>query len=320
MSGIRVRPYSGADQAPWDAFCSDAYMATFLHTRRFLSYHGERFADLSLVLEDRDRWLGLLPAARHEELHDVVVSHPGATYGGVIHCGRLRGAAMIEAMGRIAQHYAGLGFRKFLYKPVPHIHHRSPAEDDLYALFRLGARLVRCELSSVVDIANRLKPSERRRRNLKKARAAGVEVATGERYAGQLWEVVTENLSRKHGLRPAHKLAEMLLLKNRFPDKIEFVAGLLAARVVAGVVLFASARTHHAQYTATSIDGGRFGALDAVFEFCIERARSEQMRYFSFGVSTEMEGRVLNEGLFRFKSEFGSGSVAQEFHELALTA
>jgi hypothetical protein len=41
-------------------------------------------------------------------------------------------------------------------------------------------------------------------------------------------------------------------------------------------------------------------------------------RYFDFGVSNEQEGRILNEGLYRFKTSFGAGGVAQEFYEVEL--
>jgi hypothetical protein len=41
-------------------------------------------------------------------------------------------------------------------------------------------------------------------------------------------------------------------------------------------------------------------------------------RYFDFGVSNEQEGRILNEGLYRFKTSFGAGGVAQEFYKVEL--
>ena len=39
---------------------------------------------------------------------------------------------------------------------------------------------------------------------------------------------------------------------------------------------------------------------------------------FDFGISTEAEGMILNEGLYRFKSEFGGGGVVHEFYEMRL--
>ena len=47
------------------------------------------------------------------------------------------------------------GFRAFDYKTIPHIYHRQPADEDRYALFLLGAQLIRRDMLSVVDRGNR---------------------------------------------------------------------------------------------------------------------------------------------------------------------
>jgi len=58
--------------------------------------------------------------------------------------------------------------------------------------------------------------------------------------------------------------------------------------------------------------------LDAIFDAALQEAVVAGARYFNFGVCTEEDGRVLNEGLYRFKSEFGGGGVAYEFYEMDL--
>jgi lipid II:glycine glycyltransferase (peptidoglycan interpeptide bridge formation enzyme) len=62
----------------------------------------------------------------------------------------------------------------------------------------------------------------------------------------------------------------------------------------------------------------KVSALDAVFDGAIIDANRAGVRYFDFGTSNEDEGAVLNEGLYRFKAEFGGGGVAHEFFELDL--
>jgi lipid II:glycine glycyltransferase (peptidoglycan interpeptide bridge formation enzyme) len=74
----------------------------------------------------------------------------------------------------------------------------------------------------------------------------------------------------------------------------------------------------HAQYIASNESGNQVSALDAVFGAAIEEARAGGARYFDFGTSNESAGQVLNDGLFRFKSEFGGGGVAHEYYELAI--
>lgn len=316
---IEVSAFAESDAPTWDEFCSASINGTFLHSRRFLSYHGERFADCSLLVRDSGRLAGILPAAQSPTQADTIISHPGITYGGVVHGGRLVGMKMLETLQAVADHYGRSGYRRLLYKCVPCIHARAPAQDDAYALFRLGARRVRCDLSCAIDLAGRLARSERRRRGLKRA-AAAVTTSEDPALLAPLWDVLADNLARKHDARPVHSRAELSLLRQRFPREIRLLCALIDGRVEAGVVLFNSATAWHAQYIASSERGYAVSALDMVFECAIESAAAAGARYFDFGTSNEQEGTVLNDGLYRFKSEFGASGVAHEYYELDLAA
>jgi hypothetical protein len=316
---MRARYFHPDATEQWDAFCARCYGATFLHTRRFLSYHGDRFADRSVLIEDDDgALLGLIPAAQHPGQREVIVSHPGITYGGALHQGRLRGPAMLDALQSAAVLWDASGYARLQYKAVPHIYQSTPAQDDLYALFRLGALRYRCDLSSCIDLQHRLAVSERRTRGQKKARRAGVEAVSGGEHFAALWQVLTANLQRKHDARPVHTLDEITLLAGRFPEHIQLVAARLDGKIEAGIVLFLSGTVAHAQYIASSETGYEVNALDLVFEAAIEQSRLAGKRFFDFGISTEDQGRTLNEGLNRFKNEFGAGGVVHEFYELNL--
>lgn len=317
---MKIIPYQEDSASVWDELVATSHAATLLHTRKFLSYHGSRFVDRSLlIIDEKERLVGAFPAALDRTHKDMVVSHPGATYGGLVHAGKLRGEQTVLALELISQHYRAQGITRLRYKVVPHIYHVTPSQDDLYALFRLGAARYRCDLSCAIDLAARLPVSERRRRALKGAQKQGVEVFSGIEYAALIWLVLEENLARKHDAKPVHALQEILMLHERFPEQIEFVAAKHAGVVVAGVVLFHSATVAHAQYIASSEAGHNLQALDAVFEWCIGRAQQNGgTRFFDFGISNEEEGHVLNSGLYDFKSEFGGGGAVHEFFELEL--
>lgn len=312
---MKARLFLPGDAARWDEFCARAHGATFLHSRRYLSYHSDRFVDQSIVFETGGDWLGIIPAARHPAEPDVVVSHPGLTYGGVLHHGRLRGGEMLVALGSAATLWHAAGFARLQYKAVPHIYQRAPAQEDLYALFRAGARRYRCDLSSCIDMQHRLPASDRRRRARAKALRAGAQITAGNEHLPALWEVLEENLRRKHHTQPVHTLAEITTLATRFPDRLRVIAALVGGKLEAGILLFLTDTVAHAQYIASSERGHEINALDVVFESAIEESRLGGKRYFDFGISTEDQGHALNEGLNRFKNEFGSGGVAHEFYE-----
>lgn len=315
---ISVRPFYVADTDAWDNYCKKAYQATFLHTRDFISYHGDRFADQSLIIEENGKWLGLFPAALSLDESTQIISHPGITYGGILHEGLLQGGKMISAMKTVAQHYARQGCSKLIYKAVPVFYHQVPAQDDLYSLFKLGAQRVRCDISSTIDLQNRQPVNQRRKRSLKKAIKGGVLIVEGNQYLATFWQVLEENLARKHGVKPVHTLAEITLLAKRFPKNILCICGVVDDVVISGVLLFITPNTSHTQYIASTETGYDVSALDAIFEYCIDTAKRSNKRWFDFGICTENGGLILNEGLYAFKSEFGGGGTVHEFFELNL--
>jgi hypothetical protein len=314
-----VRRYREQDAEAWDKLTAESWNGTFLHERRFLAYHGDRFQDVSFVVEDdRGRVIGAFPAALHPGRTDTVISHPGLTYGGVVHKGELRGAVMLDVLQDICELYRGMNLRYLRYKAVPYIYHAVPSGEDLYALFRLGAVRYRCDLSAAIDLDCRQKPSNLRIRDLRKAQRAGVDVTFGPEYLEPFWAVLEANLRTKHGTRPVHTLEEITHLQSRFPEQIRCVVGVVGNRVVAGVVLFQTYRVTHVQYSASTAEGNSIGASTAVIDYAVGKSMDLGARYFDFGVSNEQEGRILNEGLYRFKTSFGAGGVAQEFYEVEL--
>ena len=316
---LTVAPYDPGSDAEWDELVRRSPMATFLHTRAFLSYHGDRFMDASVVLRDeRGTLVGVLPAATVPDEPWVVASHPGATFGGLVHAGALGGSAMLDALPAIVAHYREQGFERLRYVPVPHIYHQSPSADDVYGLFRAGAARTQSDLSCAVDLETGIRLSSGRRGGLAKARRERIEVAEGDHLLGELWPVIEENLARRHGARPVHTEAEIRRLTRLLPDEINVVVGRHLGEAVAGVLLFDTPRVSHTQYIASSEAGNRARALDAVLCYCLERAGDRGARFFDFGTCSLHAGKTLNDGLYAFKARFGGGGVACDQYEVAL--
>lgn len=316
---MRVEPYTAEDEKAWDALVERAPMATFLHARRFLAYHGDRFEDASVTLRDgKGRLVGVLPAALDPSDPGTGVSHPGATYGGLVHDGGLNGDRTRDALEAVCAHYAGRGLDALVYKPVPHVYHRSPSQDDLWALGEMGAERSAWDLSCAIDLAARRAPTTRRARSLARAERSGVAVEEGPDALAELWPVVEETLARRHDARPVHSLEEIEDVRARFPDRVLPVVARLGGAAVAGTVLFATDTVVHTQYLAAAEAGSRTGALDAAIERAIGLARGRGARFFDFGISPGPGRRGLLPGLYRYKAEFGGGGVLYEQYEVAL--
>jgi hypothetical protein len=313
-----IGPYEAADSEAWDELVRRSVNGTFLHTRRFISYHGDRFTDRSLVVRSpRGEIVAVFPAADVEGEPGTITSHPGLTYGGLVHDGSLRGEATIRAIAAIANRYRAEGADLLRYKAIPTIYHRVPACDDLYALFRLRADRFRCDLSATVDLTQPRRVSHGRKTALKRAAKAGVELCDSWEWAPEYWVVLAQNIGR-HKSAPTHSLADIELLHDLFPDKISLLSARLRGEVVAGTVLFDARPVLHTQYIASNDTGRDASAVDLVISAAIDRAAEQGYGAFDFGISTEQGGWYLNDTLHGFKASFGAGAVLYEHFELAL--
>lgn len=321
VAGLQLRPFEeGSDDAAWDALVAGSCNGTFLHTRRFLSYHRDRFRDRSLVGEDgRGRVRLVLPAAELPHHRGTVASHPGITYGGVVHDGSVRGDDMVEVLEQAAALYRNAGFQLFRYKAIPSIYHRVPAADDEYALFRMGARLYRCDLSATIDVDRPRQISKGRKYQLAVAHRNQVCVKSGWDDLQPFWRLLGDSLRSRHGVSPVHTVEEISRLADLFPDRVQMMSARVDEEVVAGAVLFHTSPVLHVQYAAAGDAGRRTSALDAVIEAAIGVAADGGYRYFDYGVSTEDEGRTLNSPLHHYKLSFGGGGVIYNHYEMELS-
>ncbi len=316
---VSVQPFTPRDAARWDAFVARSANGTFLHTRRFLEYHGDRFEDRSVLLEHGGKLVGVLPAAVDPDEPERVLSHPGLTYGGLVWAEAPAVDRLLARFAAVAAWYRAHGFRALRYKAVPASYHEQPSQNDLYALFRLGAARYRCDLAAVLDYRAGAQLASGRRNGIAKARRSGVTVARGEEHLGAFWPILEAQLGSRYGVPPTHTLAEMQDLFARFPEQLECVVGLQEGRVVAGTVLFKHPRTVHVQYSASSPPGRAAAALDLVLQTCIGAGAEAGKSYFSFGISSTDGGYGFNDPLHWFKTSFGAGGAVHEFYELELT-
>jgi Acetyltransferase (GNAT) domain len=314
-----IRDYQSDQAGAWDDLVARSSNATMLHTRRYLSYHGDRFRDRSLLVTNARGWpIGAFPAAEDPADASVVASHPGLTYGGLVHDGSLHGASMMSVLCGIARHYRGLGFSRLRYKALPSIYQARPAADDVHALYRLGASRSSCDLAAVIDLSSRGRVAASRRQRRRRAEAAGVRIDEGWPDAPAYWQVLEGNLDRRHGANPTHSLAEIEYLHERFPKEIILVTAKIGDQLVGGNLFTAEGPVLQVRYTATTETGREVCATDLVVERGIALAGELGCRYFSFGTSTLQAGRELNAPQYDFKISFGAGGVTHDGYDLAL--
>ncbi len=310
---ITLRRYQAPDAPLWNSFVASAKNATFLHDRNFMDYHSDRFHDHSLIAEQDGAPIALLPANQQD---DTLHSHAGLTYGGLLSGPSMTAARMCDLVTSLTAYLRDQSIRSLTYKPVPHIFHSQPSEEDIYALFQAGARLIRCDLSSAIPMRRRLPLAKGRKSGASKARRAGLTVSETTDLPA-FWQVLTDTLASRHEAAPVHSLAEIELLKSRFDSQIRLFVATRDSQILAGTLLFDTATTVHVQYIATTPEGRDHGALDLLIRHLLETPFADK-EWFNFGISTTQGGRALNVGLSRQKEMFGARSLMVPHYQLDL--
>lgn len=308
---FEIRKYDIADRQEWDPFIGKSKNGTFLFKRGYMEYHNDRFEDYSLLVYDNKKLRAVLPANVKD---DILQSHGGLTYGGLISDGCMTTETAMEVFSEINKYLLEQGIEKVVYKPTPWIYHTLPAEEDLYAIIQVcGAKLISREISSTVYLPNRPKFSQLRRRCVNKARRNGIIVRESNDIA-TFWNILNANLEGRYGVSPVHTEKELSLLTSRFPDSIKLFMAYDGEEALGGTLVFVMNDIVHTQYIAASPKGKTVGALDMVFDELINEEFSNY-RFLDFGKSTEHHGIWLNKNLIHQKEGFGGRGVCYDVYE-----
>ena len=312
---IDVVRYTADKADEWNQFVARSKQGTFLHDRRYMDYHADRFSDCSLMCYYHDELVALLPG--NEELGRSYCSHRGLTYGGLITNEKATAVVVQQLFRELNEWLYEQGFQDVSYKAVPHIYHQLPAEEDLYALFSVcHAHLVSRNISSVIDLNDRLKWRHNRREGVNRSRREGVVVQESDDYSS-FWEVLNHNLMDKYGVRPVHTLQEMELLKLRFPEQIRLFTACKDGSTLGGTVIYQTPKVAHVQYISASAEGKHLRVMDAIFDYLLNVC-TWPCRYFDFGTSNEDAGHTLVEPLIYQKEGFGARAICYDTYRWTL--
>lgn len=304
---MNVRRYACTDKDTWNGFVGASKNGLFMFDRGFMEYHKDRFEDCSLLFYEGDRLISLLPASVKD---GVLTSHAGLTYGGFVTGNEMKQHYMNDCVTSLKAWACENGIREIVYKAVPHIYHRQPAEEDLYSLFCNKAQIEKIEAATVINLKNRLKMPKGRKAQVTRARREGVIFEESLDFDSF---IVLENevLAEHHNATAVHTGAELSLLHERFPEQIKLYVGRYGGEIIAGCVVFVYDNLVHTQYLAANDLAREIGALDFVIFNLIEMYAPTKT-WFDFGKSTEGDGTFLNEGLIAQKEGFGGRTVVYQ--------
>jgi Acetyltransferase (GNAT) domain len=310
---LDVIPYQPNSKSLWDAFIQRSKNGNFLFHRDYTEYHADRFLDMSLLFFEDDELVAVMPANLAD---DCLYSHQGLTYGGIVSDNEMRIGLMLKLFAALIDYLEREQIRALVYKPVPHIYHLIPAEEDLYALFRCKAKLVRRDVSTAILLNQRIAFSKGKRRRIKLGKDSGLVVKRTYDFRTYM-TIVADVLAQKYKVAPTHTADELLALSTRFPENIKLFGAYKGDTMLAGVIVYENKSVVHAQYIASSGAGQKVGAGELVWDYLINHYYdTSDKRYFDFGISTERGGSYLNAGLIAHKEGFGARAIMYDAYQI----
>lgn len=308
---ITIKPYLSENKAIWNEFIENSKNGIFMFNRNFMEYHSDRFIDNSLMFFDNDNLIAVLPMNIRDK---VLYSHQGLTYGGFITDEKMKQHKMLECFEALKQYMQANNIEKLIYKIIPHIYHKTPAEEDLYALFKNDAKLLKLEPSTTIYLKNPCKMPKGRKAQISRAKREGVEIQESKDFKTFI-DLENKILAEYHDTKAVHTAEELELLHSRFSEQIKLYIASLNNEVIAGTLIFEYENVVHTQYMASNKISREIGGLDLLIKTLIDKYQNTKM-YFDFGISTENNGQFLNEGLISQKEGFGGRTTVYQTFEL----
>ncbi len=310
---ITVVLYEPKYKALWDNFVINARNAHFFFKRDYMEYHADRFNDHSLMVYEGENLIALFPANLK---NDIVYSHQGLTFGGLIISDDVKTLRMYNILKYLIDFLKSKSIKELVYKAMPHIYHRRPSEDDVWALNKLGAELLKRDITSIIRLEDVIKFTKGRRGCIKKAKQEGLVVRESNDLK-TFFSMMESLLEEKYDAVPVHNVAEMQLLQGRFPENIKLFAAYKDELMLAGVLVYETDLVAKTQYISSTEAGRQLGAVDLIIDYLISDCYKTKL-FFDFGTSTDNSALGFNEMLIAQKESFGARSVVVDVYRLRI--
>ncbi len=307
----------------WENFVASSSNGTIFHTQRFLSYHPpERFRQRHLMFYDGKKLIAVVPGVQWYEGKKVIyISHKGASYGGFVIKDGLGIKDALELVGTFLWWCRAKGYNEIILTQTPQIYYSKPNNHIDFSLIVNGATFLKRELTSVVRILGSIDENfaqfrQETRTATRKAIRGGVSVSISEDF-DKFYEILENNLSMRHNVKPTHTLEELKFLHHLFPSDIILWCAYYNNSPIAGVVTFKTNNdvilafyiSHKEQYQSLRPINILFYRI---IEWCIENG----IKYLDFGTYTlNMEPNL---GLAYFKEGFGAVGIFRDTYRIVL--
>ncbi len=320
---ISIKKYTEKLNNIWDDFIFKSNNGTIFHTQLFLNYHqNKKFINHSLLFFDKKTLLAVLPAAIIQNNKKILYSHPGASFGGIVYNQNLSFATYNNIIFCLEQYCLDNKFDRIKLINTPNIYHRTKDDSLNYLLQWRGFIQKEAYISHYLrndfqkDTLSLL--NKRKQRYIKNI----VQKKTFSHVINKNFDLFYPILLESKKLfktTPTHSLEELLILKERFSQKIHLLLFYQNKTVVGGsVMFFTTHKTALIFYNAINPKHRQEHLATYQLYQCMRFAKKNNKKILDFGVSHNPETKnPLNPkfSLIQFKEHFNTKGVLRIVYE-----
>lgn len=311
---MEIIEYEERYRESWDKFVEKSNNGTIFHLQKFLDYHPRgRFENRHFLIQKRGKIISVIPAAQiNTREGKILVSHPGASYGGFVFGEELGIKDSIVMVERLLEFLRQRGFKKMILTQPPLIYHKILSNYVDFALWTSRTKYLKRELSAVIETEEDPLSTfkQEARTAVRKAIRSGVNVRESQDY-GQFYEILKLNLKMRHNVNPTHSLDELLWLARAFPKRIRLFCAYYEEKLIGGIVVFVcNERVVLAFYISHIEEYQSLRPVNLLIYELIRWAEQHGYRYLDLGTFTlEMKPDF---GLAKFKENFRARGIFRD--------
>lgn len=283
-----------------------------MFNRSFMDYHKDQFEDYSLLCFKKNKLIAVLPANYNDS---KLYSHQGLTYGGFIISSKIKFEEYLLVFEKALKYLSENKINQLFLKEMPAIYTTEPSGEFEYVQFLLEASIIKVDVSSTIKKGNSIPISSSRKEGCRRAMKSGLEIIEDEEMDDFWNEILIPNLKEKHNTCPVHSLDEITQLKQNFKKNIRQFNVYDGSKLVAGTTIFETNKVAHSQYISGNEDKSKLGSLDFLHHYLISEVYMDKA-FFDFGISTENQGKTVNQGLLFWKEGFGARTTTYKTYRI----
>ena len=315
MTKYIIKKYDKNDYTIWNDFVAQAKNATFLFHRDFMEYHQDRFEDFSILVFEDEKLKAVLPANKRGE---VVYSHQGLTYGGLVFSPKLKAEKVELIFDAIFSFFKENSIETFHYKPIPSFYFPRGNKEMDFFLLRRGALPERKEMNLAINLQLPLHISKSKMKHFRRIENLDLDIVEEQDFQ-PFWDLILQpRLLEKFNAKPVHTKEEIALLKQKFPENIRQYSVYQNDEIIAGITIFETQNVVKSQYGAISEKGEQVRALDFLFINLIHKYKRKGKMFFDMGIVNEENESGYHSGLLKQKEELGCSIYNQDFYKIKI--